>query len=122
MSLPQPDLGNIPTDNTWCSTWEAFFTRAMKNMLDSEMKTHRDEDTDKEMKGLSKKLVNIVIPRLIRPMESEGRSITPVLVHGDLWPGNAKHDTSTGRLMIFDSGACWGHNEGEHVQKMMARW
>lgn len=94
----------------------------MKNMLDSEMKTHRDEDTDKEMKGLSKKLVNIVIPRLIRPMESEGRSITPVLVHGDLWPGNAKHDTSTGRLMIFDSGACWGHNEGEHVQKMMARW
>ncbi len=84
----------------------------MKQMLEWEMKAHVGDDTDQEMEDLSKKLIGLVVPRLLRPMETGGRSIIPVLVHGDLWPGNVKHDASTGRVMIYDSGACWGHNEG----------
>lgn len=48
---------------------------------------------------------------------NNGRGITPVVVHGDLWSGNA----SSGRLpemeapeaVVFDSSACYAHSEYE---------
>lgn len=85
-------------------------------MLEWEMNAHQDEEIGAEIVELSNKLIKLVIPRLLRPLESEGRSVTPVLVHGDLWPGNVKHDTPTGRVIIFDSGACWGHDEGKTIK------
>jgi fructosamine-3-kinase len=33
-------------------------------------------------------LLKKVIPRLLDPLETDGRSIKPVLLHGDLWLGN----------------------------------
>ncbi|KAG7294474.1 hypothetical protein NEMBOFW57_004548 [Staphylotrichum longicolle] len=53
------------------------------------------------------------IPRYLRPLESDGRSITPCLIHSDLWLGNIKPRVSTGELCLFDSCAYWGHNEAD---------
>lgn len=52
-----------------------------------------------------------IIPRLLRPLESEGRTLTPCIVHGDLWDGNASVDVNTGHPMIFDGTPLYAHNE-----------
>lgn len=53
------------------------------------------------------------MPRLLRPLETEGRILKPSLVHGDLWEGNTVVDGNTKEPLIFDSSAFWAHNEYE---------
>ena len=54
-----------------------------------------------------------MIPRLLEPLQSEGRSIKPCLVHGDLWDENTATDMDTGEPFIFDAGSFYAHNEYE---------
>lgn len=72
----------------------------------------------KELKGLEGDFFEKVVPRLLRPLENtkKGRSIKPVLLHGDLWVGNASVEekegaNEEGNCMLFDSSAFYGHNE-----------
>ena len=104
-------LANIPVDNDWEETWEEFFTKAMKRMLEWEELSHGR--ADEEFEDLKQKLLNKVIPRLLRPLESGGRKVIPCLIHSDLWPGNCMPDVDTSEIMIFDSCAYWGHNESD---------
>lgn len=48
--------------------------------------------------------------RMLRPLETGGRRIEPVL-HGDLWTGNVATQDATGEPLMFDSSAFWGHHE-----------
>ncbi|KAL8832478.1 MAG: hypothetical protein Q9191_000248 [Dirinaria sp. TL-2023a] len=104
-------LANIPNDNEWEETWEKFFTKAMSRMLELEELAHGKDD--QEFEELKEKLLTKIIPRLLRPLESDGRKVTPCLVHSDLWPGNCMPDVDTDEIMIFDSCAYWGHNESD---------
>ena len=64
------------------------------------------------MDALLPDLFGKVIPRLLRPLESEGRTLTPALAHGDLWCGNTGVvDEVTGDAMVFDPACFWAHNE-----------
>lgn len=101
-------VGNIPQENTWCDSWEKFFSRAFRHHLDLE---ERVQGYDKEMQDLGIAMIDKVIPRLLRPLEMGGRSIQPCIIHGDLWSGNATMDADTDKPMIFDACAFWGHNE-----------
>ena len=56
-------LANIPIDNDWEETWETFFTKAMKRMLELEELSHGKDD--KEFEDLKEKLLTKVIPRLL---------------------------------------------------------
>ncbi|KAL1608520.1 hypothetical protein SLS60_003462 [Paraconiothyrium brasiliense] len=103
-------LANIPNNNTWQDSWEAWFTQAMKVMYGFEKESQGE---DEELDTLFDALCSKVIPRLLRPLETDGRSIEPCLVHSDLWPGNVMPDADTGEIMIFDSCAFWGHNEAD---------
>ena len=38
-----------------------------------------------EVVTAAQSILDVVIPRLLRPLQEGGRSIVPVLVHGDLW-------------------------------------
>ncbi len=105
-------LANIPNDNTWCDTWEEWFANAMRRMLQAEEKSH---GANEELSKLTSALFTNVIPHLLRPLETEGREIKPCLIHSDLWPGNIKADAGTDELMVFDSCAFWGHNEGKSL-------
>ena len=56
----------------------------------------RAMDVDREKYGawpeydaLREVLIEKVIPRLLDPLVSDGRTIKPCLVHGDLWDENA---------------------------------
>jgi len=58
-------------------------------------------------------LFDKVIPRLLRPFESEGRSVKPSLVYGDLWYANSGIDVATNESLIFDACCFYAHNEYE---------
>ena len=103
-------LGNIPNDNTWQSSWEVWFAQAMTQMFHREEAAH---GKDSELDVLKKAILEKVIPRLLRPLETGDRSIKPCLIHSDLWPGNSKPDVHTGKVLIFDACAFWGHNEAD---------
>lgn len=100
--------GKHGSDNNWCDTWEEFFTRAMADTMDGERKVH---GTNKELDALSPLILSKVIPRLIRPMETEGRSITPILLHGDYWHGNVSVDNETNEAVLYDPCSFYGHYE-----------
>ncbi|KAL8746736.1 MAG: hypothetical protein Q9190_001294 [Brigantiaea leucoxantha] len=103
-------LANIPNDNSWKSSWETFFTNLMRRMFQIEEKAHNQ---DEELEEIEKSMLSKVIPRLLRPLETGGRSIKPCLIHSDLWPGNCMPDADTDEIIIFDSCAYWGHNESD---------
>lgn len=63
-----------------------------------------------------KDMIEKVIPRLLKPMETNGRSIKPSLVHGDLWYDNAAVDTATDRPLIYDPASFYAHNECKTVE------
>jgi hypothetical protein len=105
-------LANIPNDNTWQDTWEKWFTQAMQSMYEFEKQA---QGADEELDGLFDALCKKVIPRLLRPLETGGRSVEPCIVHSDLWPGTCMLDADTGEIIIFDSCAFWGHNEADLV-------
>ncbi|KAL9043839.1 MAG: hypothetical protein Q9214_002984, partial [Letrouitia sp. 1 TL-2023] len=103
-------LANIPNDNSWQSSWETFFANLMVRMFQVEEKAH---DRDEELEELKESMLSKVIPRLLRPLETDGRSIKPCLIHSDLLPGNCMPDANTEKTIIFDSCAYWGHNESD---------
>ena len=100
----------LPNDNTWQSSWEVWFAQAMRKMIELEEMAHGKDD---KLESLKKDLFDKVIPRLLRPLETGGRSIQPCLVHSDIWPGNIMTDVDTDKIIIFDSCTFWGHNEAD---------
>ena len=94
---------------TWTSTWEEYFTNWMRDLFSQELKA---QGPDEEIEYLSEIILKKVIPRLLRPMEIAGRTIRPVLCHGDLWDGNVSQEVETGRVVVYDACAFYGHHEG----------
>jgi fructosamine-3-kinase len=95
-----------------CKSWEECFSRGLDKIFAMEEET---QGPDEEMRQLREGLMTKVIPRLLRPLETEGRTLTPILVHGDLWAGNSSVDLATGRPMFFDATPLYAHNECEHT-------
>jgi len=92
-------------------TWEECFLGGLQHVFENEVATHGRGD--EEFEELKKRVMDKVIPRLLRPLETGGRSITPCLVHGDLWDGNASVNVDTGKSTIFDGTPLYAHNECE---------
>ncbi|KAI4162901.1 MAG: hypothetical protein LQ342_003412 [Letrouitia transgressa] len=105
--------GNLPQVVEWEASWEIFFAKSMKLALELELKAkgpHPDFDV------LVPILFEKVIPRLLRPLESEGRSVKPSLIHGDLWFANSGVDVDMTSSLIFDACCFYAHNEYEFGQ------
>ncbi|KAL8866362.1 MAG: hypothetical protein Q9174_006349 [Haloplaca sp. 1 TL-2023] len=102
--------GKIPQFSDWTDTWEEFFSRTLQQLVENEEKA---QGVDAEMQRLLHALFKKVIPRLLRPLETGGRSIRPCLVHGDIWDGNVATDKDTDHPVIFDSACLYAHNEYE---------
>ncbi|KAF2749115.1 hypothetical protein M011DRAFT_475853 [Sporormia fimetaria CBS 119925] len=103
-------LANLANESTWCDSWETWYTRALTTMLAHEKRT---QGPDADLDVLFAALIEKVVPRLLRPLETNGRSITPCLIHSDLWHGNCMVDADSGAIMLFDCAAVWGHHEAE---------
>ncbi|KAB5533556.1 Fructosamine/Ketosamine-3-kinase [Coniochaeta sp. 2T2.1] len=104
-------LANVPVDNTWNGSWQRFWRQQMKSLFDQEDCIYGLED---EMTALKKGFLDKVIPRYLGPLESDGRSVKPCLIHSDCWNIYARPPrVSTGELCMFDACAYWGHNEAD---------
>ncbi|KAJ5110528.1 hypothetical protein N7532_001063 [Penicillium argentinense] len=105
--------GNLPQFVEWENSWETFFAKTMKQALDLEIQR---KGPSEELDVLSHALFERVIPRLLRPLESEGRVVKPSLIHGDLWYANAGIDVDSDQPLVFDACCFFAHNEYEFGQ------
>ncbi|EXA38071.1 hypothetical protein FOVG_12070 [Fusarium oxysporum f. sp. pisi HDV247] len=105
--------GNLPQYVAWEDSWETFFAKSMRRALDLEIEMKGNSD---ELDVLSEALFKKVIPRLLRPLESDGRTVKPSLVHGDLWHANAGIDAQSNQPLIFDACCFFAHSEYEFGQ------
>ncbi|KAF4420448.1 kinase-like domain [Fusarium acutatum] len=105
--------GNLPQYVAWEDSWESFFAKSMRQALDLEIEVKVNSD---ELEVLSQALFEKVIPRLLRPLESDGRTVKPSLIHGDLWHANAGIDAESNQPLIFDACCFFAHNEYEFGQ------
>ncbi|MCJ1394921.1 hypothetical protein MMC18_007801 [Xylographa bjoerkii] len=100
--------GSTPQDCSWDASWEAFFTRSLQHKFRLLEEIHGPNE---EIQGLLPVLFDKVCPRLLRPLETEGRVIRPCLLHGDLWDGNVSVHADSDLPYLFDAAVSWGHNE-----------
>ncbi|KAL8792669.1 MAG: hypothetical protein Q9195_004729 [Heterodermia aff. obscurata] len=100
--------GDLPQENGYTDTWEECFTNGFHHMI--KLNLERGGPW-KEIETLQSDMVLKVIPRLLRPLETNGRSVKPSLVHGDLWCGNTAVDTATDLPLIYDPSSFYAHNE-----------
>ncbi|MCJ1382328.1 hypothetical protein MMC17_005441 [Xylographa soralifera] len=97
-------------EEKWSDSWEECFVKMIQCLLDKELKQW---GPDEELAVLSSHLLEVLIPRLLRPLTADDRQIKPCLVHGDLWYGNTGVDQANGQPLIFDGQALYAHNEYE---------
>ena len=100
--------GNLPQDVRWTDTWEECFVNGTRNDFKLERGARGQSP---ELEELIEPLFSKVIPRLLRPMETQGRSIKHCFVHGDLWYGNNSNDANTELPLVFDAAGFYGHNK-----------
>ena len=109
--FPVPTVqGTIPQYTEWADSWEDFFAKSLKLVMDNEEKS---QGPDAEVQRLCWETLDKVVPRLLRPLETGGRCIQPRLVHGDIWDGNVATSLETGMPIIFDATCIYGHNESK---------
>jgi fructosamine-3-kinase len=102
-------FGFLPQTNDWEASWEVWWTKHMKMILERD-ETIRGEFTSDERITVED-FLNKVLPRYLRPLETGGRSIQPCLCHTNMWPGNVKFRLDNEALITFDANAVWGHHE-----------
>ena len=94
----------------WEQSWSKLYQRQLAHMV------KRDLDANgpwPEFEIVCNLTLEKVVPRLLEPLQSDGRSIKPCLIHGDLWDENTATDPKTGEPFVFDACSMYSHNEYE---------
>jgi protein-ribulosamine 3-kinase len=103
-----PFYGPPPMIVDWTDNWEEFWTREFRSGLKYAQQMRGD---DPELAEIAEEFIEKVVARLLRPLQTGGRSIKPSLCHGDLWDGNIQIDVDTKQPVVFDPCPFYGHNE-----------
>lgn len=104
--IPTCHTRNVQAVDFWTDSWCELFTAHLSHIL-SLAKTHLQWP---EFDRLGELVLLKVVPALLLPLQSEGRSIKPCLVHGDCWDGNTAIGED-GRAFFFDVASFYAHNE-----------
>ena len=108
--------GDTQQPNDYNSSWADFYAENRLRFI--EKQSRKSNGKDQELTTLVERLCDEVVPRLIGDNHlNGGKGVKPVVVHGDLWSGNA----SIGKLpgmeaaeeVTYDSSACYAHSEYE---------
>ncbi|KAL8810761.1 MAG: hypothetical protein Q9223_002141 [Gallowayella weberi] len=108
--------GDTAQPNDYKDSWATFYSEnRLLAILD---KCERNHGKDAEFRSLVEKTANAVVPRLIGDDHlNDGKGVTPVVIHGDLWSGNKGKGQIGGEGpvedVVFDPSAVYGHNEYE---------
>ncbi|KAL8712868.1 MAG: hypothetical protein Q9220_003076 [cf. Caloplaca sp. 1 TL-2023] len=108
--------GDTAQPNDYMESWADFY--AKNRLLAILDKCERNNGKNAEFRSLVEKTVQKVVPRLIGDDHlNNGKRVTPVVVHGDLWSGNKGKGQIGGEGavedVVFDPSAVYGHNEYE---------
>ena len=97
-------------NTAWHENWCFYFTRLLEQFFYREIASNgADEEYEKTFVVLKSQ----VIPLILNPLQADGRSLKPALIHGDLWEENTGIDLTTGDPIVFDAAAHYAHNEFE---------
>ncbi|KAK9591131.1 hypothetical protein V6Z92_004207 [Aspergillus fumigatus] len=125
--FPVPTFcGDTKQPNRWRDSWAEFY--AQERLLTVLETSEKRNGKDVGLREMVERTVRSVVPALLRDghlgydREGKGEGITPVVVHGDLWSGNAdlgrivssgrKEDEEVGAV-VYDPSACYAHSEYE---------
>ncbi|KAF2856454.1 Ketosamine-3-kinase [Plenodomus tracheiphilus IPT5] len=109
--------GDTPQVNTYKASWADFYAENRLLFILGRAETRNGKD--KDFRKLVEDMAYKVVPRLIGDKHlNNGDGITPVIVHGDLWSGNAGvgvigDNKGEPEDVTFDSSACYAHSEYE---------
>ncbi|CAG7968838.1 unnamed protein product [Penicillium olsonii] len=118
--FPVPTFcGDTKQPNRFCDSWADFYAneRLLTVLATSEERNGRD----KGLREAVEKTAGVVVPRLLGDRhlgykDGVGEGVTPVVIHGDLWSGNASRGRIVGEEpgdVVYDPSACYGHSEFE---------
>ncbi|KAF2007566.1 Ketosamine-3-kinase [Amniculicola lignicola CBS 123094] len=108
--------GDTPQDNSYKTSWAEFYAEnRLRFILRRSESTH---GRDKEFHNLVEATASVVVPRLLGDDHlNNGKGLMPVVVHGDLWSGNAGVGVfgavGEPEEVVYDPSACYAHNEYE---------
>ncbi|MCJ1398251.1 hypothetical protein MMC11_001448 [Xylographa trunciseda] len=103
--------GRVPQlTDCWEESWEVLFSKQLAHMIKLDEENH---GVWPEFQRVCNLTLQKVIPRLLAPLQSDGRSIKPCLIHGDLWDEATLTDMDTGEPFIYDPASMYAHNEYE---------
>ncbi|CAO1606379.1 hypothetical protein XANCAGTX0491_009877 [Xanthoria calcicola] len=109
--FPIPTVcGKMERTVIWEKSWAKSFTHQLKDVIKYDSETNGQWV---EYDAACQQLIDGVIPRLLGALQSDGREITPALIHGDLWERNIGIDMESGETVLFDPGSTYAHNEME---------
>ena len=103
-----PFYGPPPMIVDWTDNWEYFWTREFRAGLQYAQKMRGENP---ELMEVAEEFIEKVVARLLRPLQTGGRTIKPSLCHGDLWDGNIQMDVDTQKPVVFDPCPFYGHHE-----------
>lgn len=120
--------GNTRQPNNFHDSWAEFYANERLLMILKE--SERKNGSDAELRDLVTRTAETVVPRLLADdhlgydRNGQGEGIYPVVVHGDLWSGNASQGRIVGSPnndgedggeggVVYDPSACYAHNEYE---------
>ncbi|KAI9688768.1 MAG: hypothetical protein M1822_001125 [Bathelium mastoideum] len=93
--------------DTWEDSWSVTYTKHLGHVMNLASPILKWPEFD----VVCKLTLQRVVPRLLLPLQSNGRTLKPCLLHGDCWDGNTAMDMRTGDAFIFDVCSFYGHNE-----------
>lgn len=102
--------GKKVQEHYWDDNWCRYFTNLITAFFDEEIRINGPYPEFERAFGI---LRQHVIPRLLEPLQAEGRTLTPSLVHGDLWQENVGTNLETGEIMVYDPAVWYAHHEYE---------
>jgi fructosamine-3-kinase len=102
--------GKIVQANSWDENWCRYFTRLLTSFLEADIGTNGPYPGCTDAFST---LTEHVVPRLLEPLQVNGRVLKPSLIHGDLWKENTGTNLKTGNPVVYDPSAFYAHHEYE---------
>ena len=84
--------------DTWEDSWCALYTRHLGHVMDLAKPILNWPEFDLVCKLTLQK----VVPRLLLPLEADGRVLKPCLIHGDCWDGKL-YGPATSMMFVLTS-------------------
>ncbi|KAF2435950.1 hypothetical protein EJ08DRAFT_580000 [Tothia fuscella] len=103
-------LGIFERTVKWETSWATCFANQLTDVIGYDNETNGPWP---EYDAACRQVIDVVIPKLLGALQSDGRNIEPALIHGDLWEQNIGIDMETGETIVFDPGSTYAHNEME---------